>query len=394
MSKVASCSSSMQINPTKLVGLFAVAAVLIGAAVFVTWFLFGRSLNDDVRRMLVTMSNLQTVRVKTELKDSQANYFDGAKLRMGAEGVVDLTDKADLAFDQQFAVDASIDGAQASGQYRRLSAGDYLYFDDAPETDELDLSAFADQWIFIPKGLSLAPLFGGDTMRQLTEEDWQALVKLVNKVDLVETQKTGIIEIIDGDPSLPYSFVVNSEGMKIFLVTWWELRHGQLIDAVSFQKIVADVDGMDDVKGTLYIGRKTFLLHRLTIKSPTLDVKITLSDFNQPVELTAPEEKTKDVRRILSELGFNVAALPSAMTGTASGSSAPSSFGSIPGNSANAAANDDPDEDGLDNTMEFFYGTNARDADTDGDGVSDGDEVSRGKNPKGSGGLFSFGLPF
>ena len=36
------------------------------------------------------MSNLQTVRVKTELKDSQGNYFDGAKLRMGRRGVVDL----------------------------------------------------------------------------------------------------------------------------------------------------------------------------------------------------------------------------------------------------------------------------------------------------------------
>lgn len=391
----------MQINPTKLVGLFAVAAVLIGAAVFVTWFLFGRSLNDDVRRMLLTMGNLQTVRVKMELTDQRradlplvAVPEEGTKLRLGTEGVLDLTDKTALIFDQRFAVDASIDGARMSGTYRRLAAGDYLYLDDALKVDDLDLSAFAKQWIFIPPGLSLAPLFGGEVLRQLTAEDWLALQKLLSRVDLVEAQTTGIIEIIDGDPSLPYNFVVNPEGMKTFLAVWWEMRHGQKIDAVSWQKIEAAVARMAEIKGVLYIGRKTFLLHRLTIKSPTLDVKMTWRDFNEPVELTAPAEKTKDLRRILSDLGFNAAALPSATTGSAGGSSASSDFGSLPGSSESAANNDDPDEDGLDNSLEFFYGTDARNPDTDGDGLSDGQEVGSGKNPKGSGGLFSFGLPF
>ncbi len=45
-------------------------------------------------------------------------------------------------------------------------------------------------------------------------------------------------------------------------------------------------------------------------------------------------------------------------------------------------AREDPDADGLDNLSEFFHGTNPFNPDTDGDGLSDGEEVNRyGANP-------------
>lgn len=47
---------------------------------------------------------------------------------------------------------------------------------------------------------------------------------------------------------------------------------------------------------------------------------------------------------------------------------------------ANAAA--DSDNDGLLNLEEYFYGTNPLNADTDGDGMSDGWEVAHGLDPK------------
>lgn len=47
---------------------------------------------------------------------------------------------------------------------------------------------------------------------------------------------------------------------------------------------------------------------------------------------------------------------------------------------ANAAA--DSDNDGLFNIEEYFYGTNPLNADTDGDGMSDGWEVAHGLDPK------------
>lgn len=52
----------------------------------------------------------------------------------------------------------------------------------------------------------------------------------------------------------------------------------------------------------------------------------------------------------------------------------------------------DQDQDGLDILLETFYGTDATRADTDGDGMNDGDEVSSNRNPRGKGTLFGFGL--
>lgn len=52
----------------------------------------------------------------------------------------------------------------------------------------------------------------------------------------------------------------------------------------------------------------------------------------------------------------------------------------------------DADGDGLDGVLEAFYGTDSTRADTDGDGMNDGDEIAAGRNPRGKGSLFGFGL--
>lgn len=50
-------------------------------------------------------------------------------------------------------------------------------------------------------------------------------------------------------------------------------------------------------------------------------------------------------------------------------------------------ADEDNDSDGLTAKEEFTYKTNPNNADTDGDGINDGDEVSQGSNPVGKGPL-------
>ncbi len=53
---------------------------------------------------------------------------------------------------------------------------------------------------------------------------------------------------------------------------------------------------------------------------------------------------------------------------------------------------DDQDQDGLNRLLETFYGTDQTVSDTDGDGMNDGEEVLRARNPNGNGSLFGFGL--
>ncbi len=391
----------MQINPTKLVGLFAVSAVLLSAAVLVCWFLFGRGLNSDVRRMLQTMSTIKTMTIKTEWADasvSRVPFFpppaEEFSVHVGSQGQVDLTDKTKPSFAQTFAINTSVEDGNPYGEYRDIAGTRYLYLANAPVYGDVDLSAFEKQWIIIPDTFSFAALSGGDWLRDVTEDDVNDLSRLLGKIDLVDASKTGGVEVIDGDAALPYTFTIDKEGMTVFLATLWEMRHGTAIDPQTFQAMTDQIAAWGSGQGTLWIGRKSFLLHRLTFSTTDQTLEINVSDFNQPVSIEAPHPNAS-ITEALGKLGFNVAALPTSQEARAHAPiGATSSFGSLPGNTASAAEEDtDPDKDGLGNGFEFFYGTDPTNPDTDGDGVNDGEEVEHSSNPRGSGSIFSFGLP-
>lgn len=324
------------------------AAVAIGAAVFVSWFLFGRNLNDDVRRMIQTMAGLTSYRVTIESSGSP---------------------KAALL-----------------AEYRFDTEGQYTYLQHLPADQQIDLTPFLGEWIFLPKTLSLLPLLGQRLPYELTADERAALLQLLKKIDLVDAKATGVVEIIGAEAVLPYRFVVNQEGLAVLLAAWWKIQHGEEIDAARFQALTSQVATLADLEGTLFIGRESFLLHRLTLKSTELKLRLDLSGFNLPAEVSNGQE----MRKVLSDLGFNVAALPVAENAKVSKVRTSASTNAVD----DTATDDDPDDDGLDNTEELFYGTDANHPDSDGDGVSDGEEVANGQNPKGDGGLFSFGLPF
>ena len=91
----------------------------------------------------------------------------------------------------------------------------------------------------------------------------------------------------------------------------------------------------------------------------SFNTTITMSDFNQPVNISKPEE-SESLMKVLEEM----------MMGLMGGMMMPE-----------IGSGDDFDQDGLTDEMEEFYGTDPNNPDTDGDGFSDGNEVSRGYDP-------------
>ncbi|MEA1936627.1 MAG: hypothetical protein U9N04_00765, partial [Patescibacteria group bacterium] len=91
----------------------------------------------------------------------------------------------------------------------------------------------------------------------------------------------------------------------------------------------------------------------------SFDMSITMSNFNQPVNISKPE-KPEDLMKVLEELAMR----------SMGGMMAPG-----------LSSGDDSDQDGLSDEMEAFYGTDPNNPDTDGDGFSDGNEVTRGYDP-------------
>ncbi len=391
----------MFLNPTNVVKIFSVAAVLLGAAIFVSWFLIGRSLEDDVQRMVAVMWNVETVHAKVQIATdtfSELPIFpteEGGTIRFGAEGDIDLSQKPDFLYTGDFKIQTSTKGASAVGEIRNLASAFYLFISQAPTYGDVDLSAFADEWIYIPKTFSLDALFGKESPPDLSLEDLDSLREVLTQVDIVDVPETGIIELIDGDPCLPYSFVVDQNGMLIFLSTLWEKQHDTALDLASFQTIQHQVFSMLDWKGTMWIGKKSFLLHRLKLDASNFSFTLSLSDFNESVKISEPSEKSLTIQKALQSLGLNAEALPSSKERLNSVTEK-SSQQSTTGNEqfASSTTNDDPDQDGLPNSLEIFYLTDSHNPDSDGDGVLDGEEVQKGQNPNGQGSIFSFGLPF
>ena len=91
----------------------------------------------------------------------------------------------------------------------------------------------------------------------------------------------------------------------------------------------------------------------------SFDMTITMSNFNQPINISKPEE-SESLMKVLEEM----------MMGFMGGMMMPE-----------IGSGDDSDKDGLTDEMEAFYGTDPNNPDTDGDGFSDGNEVSRGYDP-------------
>lgn len=85
---------------------------------------------------------------------------------------------------------------------------------------------------------------------------------------------------------------------------------------------------------------------------------ISYSDFDKPVEINKPEGAINFFQEMNNDLGTIFSGM-----GTDGSRSA------------------DPDNDGLTDEMEIFFGTDASNPDTDGDGFKDGDEVNRGYDP-------------
>ncbi|MBU1028679.1 hypothetical protein KKE28_00540, partial [Patescibacteria group bacterium] len=153
--------------------------------------------------------------------------------------------------------------------------------------------------------------------------------------------------------------------------------------------------------GEIWIGHSDYYLYRLFLRfnyndglrDGSLSLTLTFSDFNQPYQIADPEGEVQDVSQIIeSLLPSFVNKLPLANIGGQNLiNSGDGSRGGLSVSVTTIQA-EDPDRDGLNNYLEFFYGSDPNNPDTDGDGMLDGAEVIGGRNPTGPGRLFDFGL--
>ena len=124
-----------------------------------------------------------------------------------------------------------------------------------------------------------------DISEKEVKELYQSLRK--NKVlNITETLKS---EKIDGENTHHYSYSINKAGLKSFYKESYEILGYEELDTQALDSL----DDMPEIKGEIWVGKRTSYLRKVTIKFEENGSKLTFSlslfDYNKNVEIEKPE---------------------------------------------------------------------------------------------------------
>lgn len=183
------------------------------------------------------------------------------------------------------------------------------------------------------------------------------ILKEMEKEDESKSLGEVISEIEEGVEKYNYvvSEVVNNIDIEVWIGKSDNLIYRTKLSGKFDEEFIKMIEDEMIKKGDITKEERIEDLDKTKI-SIDFSIDISMSDFNEPVEISEPES-AENLMEILKEM----------MAG----------FIMEPG----ISLENDPDQDGLNDEMEAFYGTDPNNPDTDGDGHSDGEEVAGGYDP-------------
>lgn len=390
------------------------AFLLVGVAVilsltFATWIVFLQFRPEkEIRAMMITMVNLKSFTQESGFSWSQQNEDERVSTTLYLSGFVMVKEDLTVNHATKFRVVhlSQEDSYQdLAGELRTIDGESYLTY-EPPGPNVADVNFEEETWVGFAEGeLPLwGPIFPGletpiDSI--LSKDLWTLegrtrLHYLLSFADIFHVEYNGLTELIDGVNTRIIDGRFDDQAIEAFLLDLVRAKEGR--EPNDAERLIADRNAAQLSRLTLrfWISLETHELYRFQaaggFEDPAgtellpVDVRIEFSQFNEPVEITA---EYSIWFAELFEAAFGV--FPTGGTLADTGKTLVSeSTVRLP--VTHTSASNDPDGDGLDNLLEAFYGTSRSVADTDGDGMNDGDEVRAARNPRGKGSLFGFGL--
>jgi len=325
-------------------------------------------------------------------------------VRITTSGLVDRTDSESMEQTHKFRAAFGAPSVRYlfEGEYRRIGEENFLKLDTVPDDlGTFKLDRFSGRWLQLDFadvfGAVGVPFIGGS--RSWSDEDRAYLADQLRITPFISVVNRLKDDTVNEIASLHYEIRPEVLFFKDFYLTEEKLRRGSELTDAERRGIDRFFANVQPEIGEMWIGRTDFRLYKLRlrfryddgVRDGVLSAMFDFSNFGEPVAVGRPEGEIEDVQKIIDSLLPGIVnSLPLAALGGQRVASEDESAAGLP--SGDAVADPDSDRDGLTDTLEFFYGSDPNDPDSDGDGTGDGDEVEKGLNPTGSGGLFDFGM--
>jgi hypothetical protein len=398
-----------------IIGIMSCVAIALAALMFV---LLPQSAE------VIRLMQWRTVRARTVAIDATIHY-DGWLETKGSDGIakktrevwgfecrgpLDMSDELHERLGQEFMLRIGADQPTLDfgGELRRLEKADYVRFSVLPEQlGAVKIGPYKEQWLSfdierLRRNID-SPFFGAPG-RTMDELDRQYLIDQFRTTPFLRFVEKLPSVTIGGVSTYHYQVKPEMAYIKYYVIQSEQMRLGRELTRKETEFIDTFFFNVTAENGEVWVGKQDYYLHRLLLRfryddtvkrRGVLSLTVDLSKFNEPVSLSEPPGQVQPIDNILRSL------LPSAMehlplageaglrSGAAAEEEAPKG---LPISIEMKKGQADNDNDGLDNALEKFYGTDPNNPDTDGDGMKDGEEVDKGQNPNGPGKLFDFGI--
>jgi hypothetical protein len=300
-----------------------------------------------------------------------------------------------------FSIQSSADGvaSELSGESRKKDGRHYLKLAKTSGAYKEAAGPLIGVWVRSPEPFLelLLPLERKTDERPFDEKGVKEFLDAIALAPILRVAKE-LKEERAGDEMLRrYQVTLYPEVATALLVKLGELKTGKPADSDDLAKAAAEVAAWGQPVGEVWIGKKDDRIRRLSFETRIAsaagngDIRATIlfSRYGATVDVIAPEaQDLKDLLATFSEKHLSLAGARQVETGGGEVAAEEEKKESLPP----PPAKRDGDADGLEDTQEFFYGSDSWNPDTDGDGWTDGYEVGHAINPVGPGPLFSFGL--
>lgn len=415
-----------------IIGLILIGIALIGGGVY-AYNAYFYSPEKNIEKMMAGLKDIRAIEYSGELKvnanipATPLTEKKASNFLLNFSGLTDNINPVDLKSSLILKLKSDALGEDETSiglETRLISKVLYLKFTDLPSIGFFDLNFLSNKWMKFEQSLIEEGIKNNETLNdklgtssstptkeKISSEKIDKLKTLLKKSEVIKIIETLKSEIIEGQNTYHYKYVIEKSALKEFASEANFIMTGKPFTAEELARSNEQLDKIEFIDGEIWIGKKDYRPYKvgLNVKDKVsldkpetnqINLILFLKNFNAPAKIEAPQEAQSVMEVLVNLLSGMSASSSSDMIdnplSVSANTQAESDFVDTDNDGVSDSSeiifktdinNPDSDGDGLMDGEELDYESDPNNKDSDGDGFFDGQEVKSGYNPIGGGNL-------